>query len=145
MQIATDLFAGVRAYWTTSAPLPTSDPSRPPYTLLALPRGETAANVGLGQLRFWLGALLPSRIFADFLIGLVLVFSCFFLTCCILGDCRALGCAVIRLGFMVIALVVVLFWTHTIWVLSDAEFHGTYTTLGEWAYTVIAMIGAARQ
>jgi ABC-type multidrug transport system permease subunit len=141
--IAGDVFAGVRGFWTTASTLAgySAPPPPPPRLLLSDGVNNTAVATGLSHLRVWIGYALPSVIFADFLIGAVLVMTAFFLGLFILGDCKRLGCTLFRLIFLVIMLVAVLFWTWSIWQLSHSEFADTYTTIGTWPVRILAMIG----
>ena len=115
--------------------------------MLLLTDGITTSNpnvvLGLARLRYWIGYALPSVIFADALIGLLLVASAFGLTVWILSDCRRLGFTVIRLGFMIVLLVAVAFWTYSIWQISNAEFGGTYRSIGAWLLNALASLGIA--
>jgi hypothetical protein len=146
MSVANDIFAGVRGFWTSAKTI--VGLATPPPPRLMLPGGidNTAVVSGLSHLRTWISYALPSVIFADFLIGAVLVAAAFFLTLFILNDCRRLGCTVFRLVFLMILLVAVLFWTFSIWRLSNSEFGDTYETIGDWMFRGLATIGlGARQ
>jgi hypothetical protein len=96
------------------------------------------ATAGLAYLRTAIGELLPSRMYADAFLGLVLVGLSVVLAMSIFSNCQRLGCAFIKLGFLCFFLVVAVFWLYQVWRLSDEEFHNSYADVAAWLVDTVA-------
>lgn len=95
------------------------------------PEGSLSVE-GFSVLRGFLGTLLPSRFYADMIIGLILVGVTILLAISIFTSCRRLGCAFITLGFQCFCLLMIVFWLYTVWQLSNQEYHESYIEKVEW-------------
>lgn len=96
------------------------------------PAEGSLAVQGFSVLRGFVGTVLPSRMYADMVIGLILIALTIILAISVISGCQQLGCAFIKLGFLCCALFAVVFWLYVVWQLSDQEFHGSYIKTGEW-------------
>lgn len=126
------LYSAVRNLFATAA----ADTASP--AAAAVQSKSRLATAGLAYLRVSIGELLPSRMYADAFIGLVLVGLSAVLAMAIFSNCQKLGCAFIKLGFLCFFLTVALFWLYQVWRLSDAEFHNSYADVAAWLLDSLA-------
>lgn len=99
---------------------------------------------GLAVARTAISSVLPSRIWADMFIGLVLLGIGIYLAYSIFNNCRALGCAFIKLGFLCFFFIVVAFWTLSLLQMSNDELGGPYGDRIEWLLSALKNGGASK-
>lgn len=99
---------------------------------------------GLRHARFYLGLLVPSRLYADAFIILLLFGFAIMLAFWTFNNCRQLGCAVLRMVICCTCLFLTVFWLFVACRLSNEEFHSTFVESAEWIGSALGRVVAKK-
>lgn len=135
-----DFFAAVRSMFEYAQPV--REAAAAAKTHVA---GEGNLSIeGLRHVRFYIGLLVPSRLYADAFIILLLFGFAIMLAFWTFNNCRQLGCAVLRMVVCCTCLFLTVFWLFVACRLSNEEFHSTFVESAEWIGSALGRVVARK-
>jgi len=91
-----------------------------------------------------LGYVLPSRMIADLLIGIVLVALIGVTLVSVITNCKTFTCSFLKLGLLCVLLIVAAWWLMSLLEISEAEFGGIYSSAWYWCWNMIDRLAHGR-